>query len=117
MRKLFLVIALVRSNELLQAGVVQGLKGRTEHYLAIWSRAIARRKALSAVRNMAEMEFNLPAARVLEDFDVSFVLGDNIIMRVSTSADSYPLRLDKHSFDEIVSLYLQQVNQGITISA
>ena len=34
---------------------------------------------------------------------------DNIIMKVSTSEDSYPLQLDKNSLDEIVALYLQQI--------
>ena len=35
---------------------------------------------------------------------------DNIIMKVSTSEDSYPMRLDKNSLEEIAALYRQQVN-------
>ena len=34
---------------------------------------------------------------------------DNIIMTVSTSEDSYPMRLTDSSLDEIVALYLEQV--------
>ena len=35
---------------------------------------------------------------------------DNIIMAVSTSEDSYPMRLTDSSLDEITALYLEQVN-------
>ena len=42
--------------------------------------------------------------------DMNALPDDSIIMKVSTSEDSYPMRLDKHSLEEIAELYRQQVN-------
>lgn len=76
MLKLFLVIALMVSNDLLHAGLAQGLKVHIAQFRANLARESARLDALSALKDMVKVEVSLPATQVMEDFDVSFVLGE-----------------------------------------
>ena len=71
---------------------------------------------LAQVYEFAARVFALEGKEDLVKFSLASILkmkkvpDDNIIMTVSTSEDSYPMRLDERSLEEVTELYMQQVN-------
>lgn len=76
MLKLLLILSLLISSELLQASLLQSMRGSIDHFRSVVAREVARWLALSALREMMRVELNSTGMAMLNDIDVGFVIGD-----------------------------------------